>query len=95
MAILAIDGITIVQRNVYYIVHWESMTRLKYYTTRAGARIACRLRNQHLGFKTRLAREHNDAFEYEMYSIEGMTVAGTYCILEDSIEQCDLSGPAA
>ena len=73
--------------TVYYLVHWESMTRLKYYRTRAGARIAMRARNHNLGFVTRIQRLDNDPFEYELCATtDGQELTGTYCILEDTID---------
>ena len=66
--------------TIYYLVHWESERRLRPYKTLGGARIACRLRNQHLGFKQRLEREQAGTREYELYRVEGTTVRGTYCI---------------
>ena len=76
--------------TVYYLVHWESNRRIKYYSTQAGARIAMRLRNQHLGFEHREAKLQEDDREYELYSVEGNTVKGTYCIEEDVLESPDL-----
>jgi len=73
--------------TVYYLVHWESMTRLKYYRTRAGARIAMRARNHNLGFVTRIQRLDNDPFEYELcLTVDKVELTGTYCILEDTID---------
>ena len=73
--------------TVYYLVHWESMTRLKYYQTRAGARIAMRARNHNLGFVTRVNRLDNDPFEYELCrTVDNLELTGTYCILEDTID---------
>ena len=74
-------------QTVYYLVHWESMTRLKYYRTRAGARIAMRSRNHRLGFVTRTGRLDNDPFEYELcLTVDKVELTGTYCILEDTID---------
>lgn len=81
-------------RSVYYVEHIESGRRLKYYTSRTGARIAMRTRNLHLGFRERTSRLAQDQYEYELYSIlvDGVTttVKGTYCIVEDVIEMEDL-----
>ena len=78
-------------KTVYYLVHWESMTRLKYYQTRAGARIAMRQRNHRLGFVTRLDRIDNDPFEYELcVTTDGRELTGTYSILEDTIDTVDI-----
>lgn len=77
--------------SVYYLVHWESMTRLKYYHTRAGARIAMRARNHRLGFVTRLNRIDNDPFEYEQcLTQDGLILTGAYSILEDTIDGVDI-----
>jgi len=74
-------------KTVYYLVHWESMTRLKYYQTRAGARIAMRVRNHNLGFLTRKDRLDNDPFEYELCQTQdNLELTGAYCILEDTID---------
>ena len=77
-------------RTVYYVEHCDSSKRIKYYSTRTGARIACANRNRLLGFKQRVERVEDNAYEYEMYSVEGSLVRGTYCIVEDTIEQNDL-----
>ena len=66
--------------TIYYLVHWESERRLRPYKTLGGARIASRLRNQHLGFKHRIDREQRASREYELYRVENTTVRGTYCI---------------
>lgn len=66
--------------TIYYLLHWEADRRLRPYKTQAGARIACRLRNQHLGFKLRIDREQRATREYELYCVEGTRVRGTYCI---------------
>jgi hypothetical protein len=74
------------QKTVYYLVHWLSDKRIRYYTTLGGARIAARNRNKHLGFHTRIDTLAVDNYEYELYSVDDTTVKGTYCILEDYIE---------
>lgn len=73
--------------TIYYLVHWESKRRLRPYKTLGGARIACRLRNQHLGFKQRRDRmmidnyAENTYWEYELYTVDGDPFTrGTYCI---------------
>jgi len=70
-------------RTVYYIVHKDTGRRLKYYKTRAGARIAQRARNSHLGFRLRLERIVEGDQELEL--CQGNVVA-TYTIVEDTIE---------
>jgi len=79
---LALYTITIMH-TVYYIVHKDSGRRLKYYKTRAGARIAQRLRNSGLGFRLRLERIVVDDQELEL--CEGNVLA-TYTIVEDIVE---------
>ena len=84
--------------TVYYIVHKDTLERIRYYKTRAGARIAQHARNSHVGFKHRIERiEIDDNCEVEQYSLQdGTVVTGTYCIVEDTVEQTDLYiGPAA
>ena len=84
--------------TVYYIVHKDTGERLRYYKTRAGARIAQHARNSHLGFNNRIERiELWDNCEVEQYRAQdGTVVSGTYCIVEDVVEQNDLTiGPAA
>ena len=76
--------------TIYYLQHWESGRRLRPYKTLAGARIACRLRNQHLGFKRREQRVQEDHLEYEVYTVEGKTVRGTYCIEPAEVTSLDL-----
>ena len=78
--------------TVYYLVHTESKRRIRYYRTQAGARIACRLCNLHLGFTTRVMRQRSEQLgqEYEIYMIDGELVQGTYSIEEDTIEGPDL-----
>ena len=78
---------------VYYLANWQNHTRVKYYTTRTGARIAMRLHNLHLGFRQRTCRAVIGAWEYEVYSIvedgEPKVVHGTYCVIEDFIETAE------
>jgi hypothetical protein len=74
-------------RTVYYLVHKDSGQRLKYYKTRAGARIAQRARNSHLGFRLRLERIVEADIEYELCATqEHASILATYCIVEDTIE---------
>lgn len=78
--------------TVYYLVHKDTGRRLKWYRTRAGARIAQRARNSHLGFRQRIQRvEIADNWECEQCEHSGGgLVTATYCIVEDVIEQNDL-----
>ena len=69
-------------QTVYYIVHKDTGRRLKYYKTRAGARIAQRARNSHLGFRLRLERIVEGDQELELCT-NGLA---TYSIVEDTIE---------
>jgi hypothetical protein len=77
-------------KTVYYLEHIDSAKRIKYYTTRTGARIACANRNRLLGFRQRIERVEDGMYEYEMYTVENAIVRGTYCVVEDVIEQADL-----
>jgi hypothetical protein len=77
-------------RTVYYLVHVVSNRRIRYYHTLTGARIAMRLRNQHLGFVSRLGKTQEHNREYELYLVENQTVRATYCIEEDVIDTPDL-----
>jgi hypothetical protein len=43
-----------------------------------------------LGFRQRIERVEDNNYEYEMYTVEGSLVRGTYCIVEDVIEQTDI-----
>ena len=64
--------------------------------TLAGARIAQRSRNARLGFETRIQRTVEADLEFEQcVNAEGTVVLATWAIEEDSIELCDLTGPAA
>jgi hypothetical protein len=69
--------------TVYYLVDKNSQRRVKWYKTRAGARIAQRARNSHLGFRLRLERIVEGDQEWEL--CQGPVVA-TYSIVEDTIE---------
>jgi hypothetical protein len=78
-------------KTVYYLVHWESDHRIRYYTTLTGARIACRLRNLHLGFLSRMEYQDEDRRTYELCATTNDTQCrGTYCIEEDVIDTPDL-----
>ena len=78
------------QKTVYYLVHEPSAKRIRYYNTQGGARIALRNRNRHLGFHTRVDKLYIDNWEYELYVVDGYTVKGSYCIVEDYIEMENL-----
>ena len=78
--------------TIYYLLHWESNRRLRPYKTLAGARIASRLRNQHLGFKDRVMRQSSEQLgtEYEIYQVKGELVRGTYAIEESTVDSLEL-----
>lgn len=77
--------------TVYYLVHAQSLRRLKYYRTRSGARIAQRARNHRLGFTQRIERIELEDREYERcLDSEGRVVDATWYIQEDHIESPDL-----
>ena len=80
------------QRTVYYLTHKDTLERVRYYKTRAGARIAQRARNSQLGFLTRVERvELADNWEVERCKLDdGTVVDATYCVVEDTIEQNEL-----
>ncbi len=83
--------ISTMHKTVYFLVHKDTGERLKYYKTLAGARIAQHSRNARLGFRNRVERiEQFNNWEAELYAMDDGTVAeGTYCIIEDTIEQED------
>jgi hypothetical protein len=79
------------QKTVYYLTHKDTGERVRYYKTRAGARIAQRARNSQLGFLTRVERiELADNWEVEQCEIDGSIVTATYCIVEDTIDYSDV-----
>lgn len=78
-------------KTVYYLIDWRSNHRIRYYTTLTGARIACRLRNLHLGFLRRTEYQELDGRTYELCTTAGdHNSRGTYCIEEDTIDTPDL-----
>jgi hypothetical protein len=78
-------------KTVYYLAHVESNRRIRYYQTLTGARIACRLRNLHLGFLQRTEYEYLDDRTYEICTTAAQQQCrGTYCIEEDTIDTPDL-----
>jgi hypothetical protein len=80
------------QKTVYYLVHKDTLERLRYYTTLQGARIAQRARNHRLGFHTRVERiELMANWEVERcIDSDNCIVDATYCIQEDTIDSPDL-----
>lgn len=77
-------------RTVYYLVHGQTLQRLKYYKTRSGARIAQRARNDRLGFNHRIERVEIGSLEYERCLHHGQVVDATWIIEEDWLESPDL-----
>jgi len=76
--------------SVYYLVHKDTGRRLRYYKNRAGARIAQRARNSHLGFKDRVERVDIGNWEMEQCRLQdGTIVEATYCIVEDTVDTID------
>ena len=75
-------------QTVYYLVHRDTQERcFRVYKTRAGARVAQRARNSHLGFTHRVERvEIGDNWEVERCLVSGRIVDATYVIQEASID---------
>lgn len=82
---------SVMQRTVYYLVHKDTRERFKYYKSLAGARIAQRSRNAHLGFLKRIERVAQfENWEVELCELEdGTIVEATYCIVEDTIDTAE------
>jgi predicted GIY-YIG superfamily endonuclease len=76
------------QKTVYYLTHRDTGQRLRYYASRAGARIAQRSRNARLGFIQRIERiELYDNWEAEQcLDNNNNIVTATYCIVEDTVD---------
>ena len=76
------------QKTVYYLVHKDTLERMRYYKSLAGARIAQRSRNARLGFLKRIERiELEDNWEVERCELEdGSIVDATYTIVEGVID---------
>ncbi len=77
---------------VYYLTHRDTGLRLRYYRSLAGARIAQRARNSHLGFADRIERvEIYENWEVERCRLsDGSIVDATWCIVEGTVEVEDL-----
>ena len=75
-------------QTVYYLVHRDTQERcFRVYKTRAGARVAQRARNSHLGFTHRVERvEIGDNWEVERCLVSGRIVDATYVIVEGTCE---------
>jgi len=82
-----------VQRTVYFLTHKDTKERLRYYRSLAGARIAQRARNSHLGFRLRLERlELEDNWEVERCELtDGTVVDAVWCIEELTIDITDIT----
>lgn len=78
-------------KTVYYLEHKDTGCRLKWYSSRTGARIAQKLRNRRLGFGVELERVINDDREICWYSTSTEGHAqGTWIIVEDVIDSVDV-----
>jgi len=78
-------------KTVYYLEHSVSGRRLKWYSSRTGARIAQSLRNRGLGFVECLERTVSEDRETCWYSTAlESPVQGTWIIVEDTIDSVDL-----
>ena len=80
-------------KNIYYLRHSVSHERcFRYYETLTGARIAQRVRNRQLGYKTRLQRVVRDDLEFEQcVNSQGSVVLATWAIEEDHIDCVELN----
>lgn len=80
-------------KTVYYLTHRDTGLRLRYYSSLAGARIAQRARNSHLGFVHRVERvEIYENWEVERCRLtDGTVVDATWCIVEGTVEQEDIT----
>ncbi len=79
-------------KNVYYLRHSITHERcFRYYETLVGARIAQRMRNGRLGYKTRVQRIHDTDLEFEQcVNSQGDLVLATWAIEEDHIDCVEL-----
>ncbi len=79
-------------KNVYYLRHSITHERcFRYYETLVGARIAQRMRNGRLGYKTRVQRIHDTDLEFEQcVNSQGQVVLATWAIQEDHIDCVEL-----
>lgn len=79
-------------KTVYYLTHRDTGLRLRYYKTRAAARIAQRSRNAHLGFLDRIERvELADNWEVEQCRLaDGSVETATWVIVEDTIDTVEI-----
>lgn len=75
-------------KTVYFLTHKDTGLRLRYYKSLAGARIAQRSRNAHLGFVERIERVAQfENWEVELCRLaDGSIVEATYVIVEDTID---------
>lgn len=80
------------QNTVYYLVHKDSLRRIRYYKSLAGARIAQRARNRLLGFHQRIERVNVDNWEEERCVLSsGAVETATYCIVEDTLDRVEIT----
>lgn len=79
-------------KTVYYLTHRDTGLRLRYYSSLAGARIAQRSRNAHLGFLDRIERvELADNWEVEQCRLaDGSVATATWVIVEDTIDTVEI-----
>ena len=79
-------------KTVYYLTHRDTGLRLRYYSSLAGARIAQRSRNAHLGFLDRIERvELGDNWEVEQCRLaDGSVATATWVIVEDTIDTVEI-----
>jgi len=75
-------------QQVFYLLDTHTGQRLRYYRTQTGARIAQRLRNRHLGFRTVIERQVLASGEEQELcrNSNDLAVIATYSIIEDHIE---------
>ncbi len=80
-------------KTLYFLTHKDTGERLKYYSSLAGARIAQRARNSHLGFLHRVERVCvGDNWEVECCELaDGSIVDATWVIVEDTVDSEDFT----
>jgi len=72
-------------------VHKDTGLKLRYYKTRACARIAQRARNRALGFRQRVERvELGDNWEVESCELDGKIATATWVIVEGTVDTLEL-----
>jgi len=80
-------------KTLYFLTHKDTGERLKYYGSLAGARIAQRARNSHLGFLSRVERVCvGDNWEVERCRLaDGTIVDATWVIVEGTVDWEDFT----